>query len=99
MLQVSSKFDKDVIDIQEVMFNVNVLKSRLSFKEISKIYREIIYDIVGIDSKIYQTRSKQNIEQLNIMQQKLSGFIDIFTQMYINKRVFDDNYLKDKFRW
>ena len=64
------------------------LQSELSFEEISKLYREILYN------------EYENLEEFQKIHcyQLLRDMIDIFTQM-INGRDFDENYLKDKIKW
>ena len=64
------------------------LQSELSFEEISKLYREILYN------------EYENLEEFQKIHcyQLLRDMIDIFTQM-INGREFDENYLKDKIKW
>lgn len=64
------------------------LQGELSFEEISKLYREILYN------------EYENLEEFQKIHcyQLLRDMIDIFTQM-INGREFDENYLKDKIKW
>lgn len=60
----------------------------LNFEEISKLYRECLYNTYE-ELEEYQ---KIHCYQL------LRDMIDIFTQM-INGREFEENYLKDKIKW
>ena len=65
-----------------------LLQKALTFEEISKLYREILYN---------EYENLEEYQQIHCYQ-ILRDVIDIFTQM-INGRVFDDEYLKDKIKW
>lgn len=77
------------------------LISHCSFKEISWIYRNIVYDWVAYWSseskgKVYDgTYSDLNIEQANRLQQQISSLADLFEQSVIDKREFNEDYLKN----
>jgi len=64
------------------------LQEELSFEEITKLYREILYN------KYEELFDNDEIHCYYL----LRDLIDIFTQM-INGRKFDENYLKDKIKW
>lgn len=64
------------------------IENDLSFEEISKLYREILYN---------QYENLEDSQRIHCYQ-LLRDMIDIFTQM-MNGREFDENYLKDKIKW
>ena len=64
------------------------LQKDLSFEEISKLYREILYN------EYEKLEGHQKIHCYRILRDN----IDIFTQM-INGRIFDEEYLIDKIKW
>ncbi len=64
------------------------IENDLSFEEISKLYREILYN---------QYENLEDSQRIHCYQ-LLRDMIDIFTQM-MNDREFDENYLKDKIKW
>ena len=75
--------------------------STLTLQEVLKMIREISYDMVcyyGEDlcSKIYKDKeySKLNQEQACRLQRLLSSACDLFGQSIINKREFDEGYLR-----
>lgn len=77
--------------------------SKLSFKEICKMFREICYDQVAyysndLCSPIYKDdkRSKLCVEQSNRLQQKVSCMVDLFEQSITDGREFNEGYLEDK---
>lgn len=59
-------------------------------EEISRLYREILY-------LKYELLSNNEWKLIHL-NQKLRGFIDIYTQMN-NGRDFDEEYLKDLIKW
>lgn len=65
-----------------------ILQKELTFEEISKLYREILYN----------EYEKLKDCQMIHMYQIVRGDIDIFTQM-INGRKFDEDYLKNSIKW
>ena len=79
------------MDINKVMKYRSILESELNFDEISKLYREIIYN-VWCDFQMGEDDDKIHCYQL------LRDLSDIFEQM-VNGRKFDENYLKDKIKW
>lgn len=90
----------DAKRVEEVLMYVS---SRLNFKEICKMFRDICYDQVAYYnnddcSQIYkdENRSKLNVEQSNRLQQKVSCFVDLFEQSITDKREFNEDYLKEK---
>ena len=64
------------------------LENDLTFEEISKLYREILY------SKYETLKEYQQIHQYQLTR----DMIDIFTQMMYG-RIFDEQYLKDTIKW
>ena len=77
------------------------LIAKCSFKEICWIFRSIAYDMVAYydqnaKAKIYDgTHSELNIEQANRLQQQISSLVDLFEQSIVDKREFNEGYLKD----
>ena len=64
------------------------LQEELSFEEIIKLYREILYN------KYEELTDSDSIHCYQLTRDML----DIFTQM-VNGRKFDEDYLKDKIKW
>ena len=76
------------MNIEKIFEYKDKLQKDLSFKEISKLYREILYN------EYEKLEDYQKIHCYQILRDN----IDIFTQM-INGRIFDEKYLKDKIKW
>ena len=76
------------MNIEKIFEYKDKLQNDLSFEEISKLYREILYN------EYEKLKDSQKIHCYQI----LRGNIDIFTQM-VNGRIFDEEYLKDKIKW
>lgn len=76
------------MDIELIFYYKDKLETELSFKEISKLYREILYD------KYKELKEYQQIHQYQLTR----DMIDIFTQM-MEGRVFDEDYLKETIKW
>ena len=76
------------MNIEKIYKYKEKLEKELSFEEISKLYREILYD------KYENLKEYQQIHQYQITR----DMIDIFTQM-MNGRVFDEEYLKNIIKW
>jgi len=72
----------------KIELHKSLLQKSLTFEELSKLYREILYD------KYTELEDSDEIH----CYQLLRDMIDIFTQM-VNGRKFDENYLKDKIKW
>lgn len=77
--------------------------SKLNFKEICKMFREICYDQVAyyskdMCSKIYkdEKRDRLNVEQCNRLQRKVSTAVDLYEQAIVDERTFDENYLEER---
>lgn len=64
------------------------MEQDLTFEEIIKLYREILY------SKYETLTDSDSIHCYQLTR----NMLDIFTQM-VNGRKFDKDYLKDKIRW
>ena len=76
------------MNIEKIFEYKDKLQKDLSFEEISKLYREILYN------EYERLKDSQKIHCYQILRDN----IDIFTQM-INGRMFDEEYLKDKIKW
>jgi len=76
------------MNIEKVIKYKDELQFNLTFEEISKVYREILYDYY----ETFEDYQKIHCYQL------LRDTIDIFTQM-VNGRKFEEDYLKDKIKW
>ena len=78
------------MDMDKIYKYKKELQDNLTFEEISKLYKEILYNI-------YEEFTIEQAYEIHYYQ-LLRGMIDIFTQM-VNGREFDINYLKDKLKW
>lgn len=76
------------MNIEKIFEYKDKLQNDLSFEEISKLYREILYN------EYEKLKDSQKIHCYQI----LRGNIDIFTQM-VNGRIFDEEYLKNAIKW
>ena len=76
------------MDIEKIFKFKETLQKELNFEEISKLYREILYNEYENLSDDQQIRCYQ----------LLRSNIDIFNQM-INGRKFNENYLKDTLKY
>ena len=76
------------MNIEKIFEYKSKLQNDLTFEEISKLYREILYD------KYETLEEYQQIHQYKLTR----DMIDIFTQM-MNGRVFEEEYLKSVIRW
>ena len=76
------------MNIEKVFIHKEFIQKALTFEEISKLYREILYD------KYSELEDSDSIH----CYQLLRDMIDIFTQM-CNGRTFDKGYLVDKIKW
>lgn len=76
------------MNIDKIYEYKHKLQEELNFEEISKLYREVLYDEYA------------KAEDCDIIHcyQLLRDIIDIFTQM-TKGRKFEKNYLKDKMKW
>lgn len=74
--------------MDKIFLYKEALQKELTFKEISKLYREVLYNE-------YEKTKDYNIIHCY---QLLKDMIDIFTQM-TDGRIFNEDYLKDKIRW
>ena len=80
--------NKMKINMYKIYEYKNKLQEELTFEEISKLYREILYD--------EYTKAK-DYDVIHCYQ-LVRDTIDIFTQM-TKGRKFDKNYLKDNIKW
>ena len=76
------------MNIEKIFEYKHELQEELSFEEIIKLYREILYN------KYEELTDSDSIHCYQLTRDML----DIFTQM-VNGRKFDENYLKDKIKW
>jgi hypothetical protein len=76
------------MNLDKIFEYKEILQKELTFDEISKLYREILYN------EYEKLKDYQTIH----MYQILRGDIDIFTQMR-KGREFDEDYLKNSIRW
>lgn len=76
------------MNIEKIFEYKDKLQKDLSFEEISKLYREILYN---------EYEKLEDLQKIHCYQ-ILRDNIDIFTQM-INGRIFDEEYLIDKIKW
>lgn len=80
--------NKMKINMYKIYDYKNKLQEELTFEEISKLYREILYD------EYTKTKDYDVIHCYQLVRDT----IDIFTQM-TKGRKFDKNYLKDNIKW
>lgn len=80
--------NKIKINMYKIYDYKHKLQEELTFEEISKLYREILYD--------EYTKAK-DYDVIHCYQ-LARDTIDIFTQM-TKGRKFDKNYLKDNIKW
>ena len=80
--------NKMKINMYKIFEYKRKLQEELTFEEISKLYREILYD--------EYTKAKDY--DIIHCYQLVRDTIDIFTQM-TKGRKFDKNYLKDNIKW
>ena len=76
------------MDLDKIFLYKETLQKELTFEEISKLYREVLYNE-------YENRTDSDMIHTY---QLLRELIDIFTQMTKGKH-FDRKYLKDKMKW
>ena len=76
------------MNMDKIFMHKEFLKKALTFEEISKLYREILYN---------EYEKLEDSDTIHCYQ-LTRDMIDIFTQM-VNGRKFDENYLKEKIKW
>lgn len=76
------------MNIEKIYKHKEFLQKELTFEEISKLYREVLYN------KYEELTDSDSIHCYQLTR----DIIDIFTQM-INGRKFEENYLKNKIKW
>ena len=76
------------MDLDKIFLYKEALQKELTFEEISKLYREVLYD------KYTELKEYQQIHQYQLTR----DMIDIFTQM-MNGRTFEEDYLKNTIKW
>ena len=100
-LEPRKSFYEDELNMDRVNIAIEYIASNLTLKEVLKLIREISYDMVSYWDKencarIYKDKSysKLNQEQACRLQRLLSSACDLFGQSIINKREFDEGYLR-----
>lgn len=76
------------MNVEKIYDYKEQLQKEFTFEEISKLYRECIYDKYG------ELESYQEIH----CYQLLRSLVDIFTQI-VKGREFDEDYLKSTIKW
>lgn len=76
------------MNIEKIYMHKEFLQKALTFEEISKLYREVLYN---------QYEELTDSDSIHCYQ-LTRDIIDIFTQM-VNGRKFEENYLKNKIKW
>lgn len=76
------------MNIEKIYMHKEFLQKALTFEEISKLYREVLYN---------QYEELKDSDSIHCYQ-LTRDIIDIFTQM-VNGRKFEENYLKNKIKW
>ena len=88
------------IDINKLKTVWDTLESKCNYKEIMWLFRNFAYEAVRYSSKddcgpIYQEGySNLTMEQANRFQQQISTVVDLFTQSVVDRREFNEDYLK-----
>lgn len=100
-LEPRKSFYEDELNMDRVNIAIEYIASNLTLKEALKLIREISYDMVAYwdeenCARIYKDKSysKLNQEQACRLQRLLSTVCDLFAQSIINKREFDESYLR-----
>lgn len=100
-LEPRKSFYEDELNMGRVNIAIEYIASNLTLKEALKLIREISYDMVAYwdeenCARIYKDKSysKLNQEQACRLQRLLSSTCDLFAQSVINKREFDEGYLR-----
>lgn len=76
------------MNLDKIFLYKETLQKELTFEEISKLYREVLYN----------EYENMNDPDMIHCYQLLRDLIDIFTQM-TKRRHFDRKYLEDKIKW
>ena len=76
------------MDLDKIFLYKEALQKELTFEEISKLYREVLYN----------EYENMNDSDMIHCYQLLRDIIDIFTQM-TKGRKFEEEYLKDSMKW
>lgn len=76
------------MNIEKIYMHKEFLQKALTFEEISKLYREVLYN---------QYKELTDSDSIHCYQ-LTRDIIDIFTQM-VNGRKFEEDYLKNKIKW
>ena len=76
------------MDLDKIFMHKEFLQKALTFEEISKLYREVLYD------KYKKSEDPDIIHAYQL----LRSMIDRFSQM-TKGRKFDQKYLEDKIKW
>lgn len=95
-------FYRKEMDIDRVFKQLKEVISNLGFEEVCKMFREICYDQIAYwndrnKGVVYNGEySSKNIEQATYLQGKISTAVDLYTQVLIHKREFDEDYLRER---
>lgn len=90
------------MDLEKVFKYKDELQNNMTFEEIVKCFREILYEPISYwdenhNGIIYDgTYNNAQIEQATRIQQRLSTCLDLYNQIISSHREFDESYLKDK---
>ena len=101
-MEKRTKFVSKELDMERVEEQLQHLVSHCSLNECLKIIREIANDMVCYYSEnnkgiIYDgTYTQEQIEQATFLQRKLRDVCDLFAQVVIDKREFNDEYLRKR---
>lgn len=90
------------MNIEKVFKYKDELESNLTFEEICKCFREIMYEQISYYSEDHKGRiydgsySDVQINQATRVQQKMSMCVDLYNQIISGNREFDEGYLREK---
>lgn len=79
------------MDIDKVFEYYNDIQNDLTFEEICKLFREVIYTK-------YEKFDNEQWDKIHCYQ-LLKSVINIFEQMVDNDRKFEEDYLKNTIKW
>lgn len=90
------------MDLVKVFKYKEELETNLTFEEICKCFRELLYEPISYwdtehNGRIYDgTYSEAQINQATRLQQKISGYVDLYNQILSKHNEFNEDYLRDK---
>ena len=98
-------FYDNEINIDRVNEVLNIVISQLNLKEILKMTREVMYDMVSYYDEqncamIYKSNDYGDIhiEQITNLQRHSRQALDLFSQVICGKREFDNDYIENIYR-